>query len=211
MPAKNSVKKFIENGFYHLYNRGVEKRDIFLDEQDYAVFLHYLKKYLDSTVPFGIGSDPHPLSSEIDLFAFCLISNHFHLLARQKSINGITKLIRAVCTNYVMYFNKKYERVGTLFQGKYKAVLIENDSYLLHLSRYIHLNPYPGSDPKIYRYSSYSYYLGNKNANWLKTAEILGYFKRAKRIGLKDYFSYESFVDDYKKDSEDFLDNLTLE
>ncbi len=211
MPAKNSVKKFVENGFYHLYNRGVEKRNIFLDEHDYAVFLHYLKKYLDPTVPFGIGSDPHPLSSEIDLFAFCLMQNHFHLLLKQKSVDGITKLIRAVCTNYVMYFNKKYERVGTLFQGKYKAVLIENDSYLLHLSRYIHLNPYPGSDPKSYNYSSYGYYLGNKNANWLNTTEILSYFKRARRVDLKDHFSYESFIDDHKVNSRETLGGLTLE
>ncbi len=206
MPAKNSIKQFVENGYYHLYNRGVEKRNIFLDEQDYIVFLSFLKKYLDPT-----GSDPHPLSSEIDLLSFCLMPNHFHLLAKQSTLNGITKLVRAVCTKYVMYFNKKYERVGTLFQGKYKAVLIDTDGYLLHLSRYIHLNPYPGSDPKSYEYSSYSYYLGEKSAVWLKTNVILDYFKTAKKTGLKDYLSYESFVDDYKLNSEEYLGNLTLE
>ena len=204
MPAKNSVKQFVENGYYHLYNRGVEKRDIFLDEQDYAVFLSYLKKYLDPT-----GSDPHPLAKEVDLLVFCLMSNHFHLLVKQSSLNGITKLVRAVCTNYVMYFNKKYDRIGTLFQGKYKAVLVDNDAYLLHLSRYIHLNP--GSDPKTYNYSSYKYYLGRKNANWIKTTEVLAYFKTAKRINLKDFFSYESFVDDFKLEPEELLGNLTLE
>ncbi len=204
MPAKNSVKQFVENGYYHLYNRGVEKRDIFLDEQDYAVFLSYLKKYLDPT-----GSDPHPLAKEVDLLVFCLMPNHFHLLVKQSSLNGITKLVRAVCTNYVMYFNKKYDRIGTLFQGKYKAVLVDNDAYLLHLSRYIHLNP--GSDPKTYNYSSYKYYLGRKNANWIKTTEVLAYFKTAKRINLKDFFSYESFVDDFKLEPEELLGNLTLE
>lgn len=137
--------------------------------------------------------------------------NHFHLLVKQSSLNGITKIMRAVCTNYVMYFNKKYDRVGTLFQGKYKAALIQNDDYLLHLTRYIHLNPYPGSDPKLYNYSSYNYYLGKKNANWLKTREVLGYFKTRNKIGLKDHFSYESFVDDYKIDSEESLGELTLE
>lgn len=207
MPAKNSVKQFVENGYYHLYNRGVEKRNIFLDKQDYTVFLYFLKKYLDSK----LGSDPHSVAKEVDLMAFCLMPNHYHLLARQKTLAGITKLIRAVCTNYVMYFNKKYDRVGTLFQGKYKAVMVSNDNYLLHISRYIHLNPFPGSDPKIYNYSSYSYYLGNKNANWLKTAEILAYFKHAKRIGLKDYLSYESFIDDHKMNSEQILEELTLE
>ncbi len=211
MPAKNSVKQFIENGYYHLYNRGVEKRDIFLDEQDYAVFLNYLKKYLDPE----LGSDPlwklKSLAHEIDLITFCLMPNHFHLLAKQITRNGITKLMRAVCTNYVMYFNKKYNRVGTLFQGKYKGVIIDNDNYLLHLSRYIHLNPYPGSDPKSYNYSSFSYYLGNRNASWVKPQEILVFFKEAKRIGSQDFVSYQSFVEDYPEDSEEILGELTLE
>ncbi len=212
MPAKNSVKQFIENGFYHLYNRGVEKRDIFVEDQDYNVFLGYLKKYLNP----GKGSDPlqdaHSLSREIDLISFCLMPNHFHFLVRQNTINGITKLMRAICTNYVMYFNKKYDRVGTLFQGKYKGILIDNDTYLLHLSRYIHLNPVGmGSDPKSYPYSSYSYYLGTKNAEWLKPKEVLDFFKSARRYSLKDYLSYESFVEDYRIDPEEILGGLIIE
>ncbi len=207
MPAKNSVKQFIENGYYHLYNRGVEKRDIFLDEQDYAVFLSCLKQYLDPRQ----GSDPKSLAKEVDLLTFCLMPNHFHLLAKQITKNGITKLIRAVCTKYVMYFNKKYERVGTLFQGKYRAAMVDADPYLLHLSRYIHLNPYPGSDPKLYAYSSFSYYLGDRDAPWVKPQEILAFFKSAKRIGAKDYLSYQSFVEDYPEDSTEILENLTLE
>lgn len=211
MPAKNSVKQFVKNGYYHLYNRGVEKRNIFLDEQDYAVFLGYLKQYLDITLRLGLGSDPHPLSSEIDLLTFCLMPNHFHLLVKQNSVDGITKLIRAVCTNYVMYFNRKYERVGTLFQGKYKAVLVDTDEYLLHLSRYIHPNPYPGSDPKYYKYSSYDYYLGLKNASWVKPQEILAFFKADGKINPGKYLSYKNFIEDYQAESEDFLGNLTLE
>ena len=208
MPAKNSVKQFIENGYYHVYNRGVEKRVIFLDEQDFAVFLSYLKQYLDPSQR----SDPKSLAKEVDLLAFCLMPNHFHFLAKQNTINGITKLIRVICTKYVMYFNKKYERVGTLFQGKYKAIMIENDNYFLHLSRYIHLNPaHIGSDPKTYRWSSYSYYLGQSSAQWVKPQEILTFFRSAQKLSLKDYFSYESFVEDYKEDSEEILGELTLE
>lgn len=205
MPARNTVKQFIENGHYHIYNRGVEKRDIFLDEQDYAVFLSYLEKYL------GSGSDPHQLSREVDLLAFCLMPNHFHLLAKQHTINGITKIMRVICTKYVMYFNKKYERVGTLFQGKYKAALITEDPYLLHVSRYIHLNPWPGSDPSLYPYSSYAYYLGRKNATWVKPKEVLDYFKEDDIVGPKTNFSYEKFVEDFKDESSSFLGTLTLE
>lgn len=209
MPAKNSVKQFVENGYYHLYNRGVEKRNIFLDKQDYAVFLYFLKKYLDSR----LGSDPHSIAKEVDLMAFCLMPNHYHLLVKQITITGITKLIRAVCTNYVMYFNKKYERVGTLFQGKYRAVLVSNDEYLLHISRYIHLNPFPGSDPKTYSYSSYGYYLGRKNSSWVKPKEILEFFRSAKKNGLNDFLSYESFVEDYREDevTQEIFSDLMLE
>lgn len=207
MPAKNSVKQFIENGYYHIYNRGVEKRNIFLDEQDNAVFLSYLKKYLDP----HLGSDPKSFAKEVDLLAFCLMPNHFHLLAKQITLSGITKLMRAICTKYVMYFNRKYNRVGTLFQGKYKAVTINEDIYLLHLSRYIHLNPFPGSDPKSYQFSSYFYYLGEKSADWIKPSEILGFFRTAKKTSLKDCLSYQSFVEDYIKNSEEILGELTLE
>ncbi len=207
MPAKNSVKQFVENGYYHLYNRGVNKADIFLDDQDYSVLLGFLKKYLDP----DLGSDPHSLSSEVELLAFCLMPNHVHFLAKQRSLTGITKLMRAVFTNYVMYFNKKYNRVGTLFQGKYKAALIDNDTYLLHLSRYIHLNPTKGSDPKTYPYSSYNYYLGEKNARWLKPDEVLSFFKSSRKLSLRDYLSYESFVDDYQLPPEEILGNLTID
>lgn len=212
MPAKNTIKQFVENGYYHVYNRGVEKRNIFQDPQDYAVFLKYLKKYLDP----DLGSDPlwkrKSLAQEIDLLAFCLMPNHFHLLLKQSTINGITKLMRAVCTNYVMYFNVKYQRVGGLFQGKYKAALVLDDAYLLHVSRYIHLNPYIGSDPLVdYPYSSYKNYLGQRHSSWVKSEEMLAFFKSAQKTSFRDYLSYQSFVEDYKEDASEILGELTLE
>ncbi len=205
MPAKNSVKQFIENGYYHLYNRGVEKRTIFKDKQDYAVFLHYIQKYLDPNP----GSDPKSLAKEVDLIAFCLMPNHFHLQVKQKTKHGITKLIRAVCTSYTMYFNKKYDRVGTLFQGKYKAALILDDPYLIHLSRYIHLNP--GSDPESYPYSSYRYYLEQEKASWIKPEDILVFFRKINKLGSKSYFSYQDFVENFPIGSEEILSELTLD
>ncbi len=176
MPARNRVKIFLENALYHVYNRGVEKRVIFLDDQDFRVFLSFIRAYLcppQSTplvhpVTQVTGSDPvrlRPLKSffgEISLLAYCLMPNHFHLLLRQSPKDAMTRFIRALCTSYAMYFNKKYERVGTLFQGTYRAIRVYEDAYLLHLSRYIHLNPLEltGFDPaKIveYPYSSYAY------------------------------------------------------
>ncbi|MBI2036333.1 hypothetical protein HYT17_01775, partial [Candidatus Microgenomates bacterium] len=112
-----------------------------------------------------------------------------------------------------IYFNKKYQRVCSLFQNKYKAALIETESYLLHLSRYIHLNPINILSPSIdfIDFSSYHYYLGRKEASWIKPQEILGYFRNAQRKGLKDVLSYQSFVEDYSQESTELLGELILE
>lgn len=224
MPSINIVKPYVENGHYHIYNRGVEKRDIFLDEQDCKVFLHYIKLYLSpvdelmqlQTQLPGLRIQrfiPLNLSQEIDLLSYSLMPNHFHLQIKQQTKNGIVKFMRRLTTSYVMYFNKKYKRVGGLFQNSYKGVLIESDTYLLHLSRYIHLNPskLSGTVVNFNDYSSYQYFLGNKSASWIKPQEIINHFKNAQRIYLKDILSYQSFVEDYQEDSAETLGNLTLE
>jgi len=227
MPQKNTIKKYVKNGYYHIYNRGVEKRAIFLDDQDYRVFLHLLKYYLrpdslDKKHPVLEVSNlhlirPRPLknlSSEIDLLCYCLMPNHFHLLIQQKTIDGIQTLMRKIGTSYSMYFNKRYDRVGHLFQGTYKAALIETDEYLLHLSRYIHLNPreLTGINPVNYSYSSYKNYLGIKHSNWLKPNFILNFFNKESSLPyLKTFPSYQKFVEGYNKNSEELLGQLTLE
>lgn len=220
MPAKNTVKVYVENAIYHVYNRGVEKRTIFLDQHDYGMFLHFLKYYLGEPEKTDLLQKKRSLRGEIRLLAFCLMPNHYHLLLRQLTRDGMTKLIRAVCTSYSGYFNNRYARVGGLFQGKYKAALVEEESYFIHVSGYIHRNPWElsrvgplkGSDPfQEYPYSSYSYYLGLKKADWLDTSEILGYFHSAQKTWLKDIFSYQSFVEDYFTDANGILGNLALE
>lgn len=220
MPAKNSVKTFIENCYYHVYNRGVEQRNIFLDDLDFRMFLFQLKYYLETPSKDDIKQQRRTLSKEIVLIAYCLMPNHFHILLKQLSRNGMTKLLRAVCTNYACYFNRRYNRVGTLFQGKYKAVPIELDPYFLHVSRYIHLNPkgldrigpWKGSDPlSAYPYSSYNYYLGLKNSDWLHPQEITNFFRDIRKTHFKDILSYQSFVEDYEENTRDVIGNLALE
>ena len=233
MPAKNIVKQYLENGYYHLYNRGVEKRNIFLDDQDYIVFLHLLKYYLsppdpNNEHPFAnlslTGFNPvrlrpmQTLFGEIDLLGYCLMPNHYHLLVRQITRDGITQLTRKISTTYSMYFNRRYKRVGHLFQGIFRAALIQDDSYLLHLSRYIHLNPSPvtavtGFNPVTYSYSSYQYYLGTKNASWVKPKFILDYFQSNINSPFlpKQINSYQKFVEEYLEDSIKYLGPLILE
>ena len=211
MPAKNRIKTYQENGYYHIYNRGVAKQPIFLDEQDYKVFLSYLKTYLSPQNNKDLQrqinqaknwSEKHAIirlinlknfSKEIDLLAYCLMPNHLHLLIKQKPATAIKEFIQAIMTKYSTYFNKKYNRVGGIFQGPYKATLVKSDDQLLHLTRYIHQNPNstrPGLVELLkYRYSSLPNYLGKFKQSWVKAAEILSFFKENHPT-----LSYKSFV-----------------
>ncbi len=218
MPAKHSRKIYVENGFYHIYNRGVEKRLIFLDEQDYATFLSYLKFYLlpkEVTIT-AIQKDTNLRNREknrkllivsqlenfhqiITLISLVLMPNHFHLQLRQQDARTIDRFMKSLQVKYAMYFNKKYKRVGSLFQGKYKGILIDREDYFLHISSYIHRNPLEmlknSESLEDYPYSSYPAYLGKKKIDWLDTAPILSYFKSFQdTLGVKNY---QQFVEGY--------------
>jgi putative transposase len=217
MPAKNIIKLYIENGFYHIYNRGVEKRTIFQDEKDYKVFLSYLKSYLSppptrSTLlqsftlkglTFkGITRQPKNYHQQIILLAYCLMPNHFHLLIQQQSPTTIQSFMQSLTTRYTMYFNKSYDRVGALFQGTYKAALVNNENYLLHLSRYIHLNPAETKQNLTEAFSSYADYLHLRATSWINPKPILDYFGRS---------SYQEFVETSPLDNQTAIDHLALD
>lgn len=197
MPSRNLEKIFIPQAFYHVYNRGVEKRDIFLDDDDYAVFLNLLKRYLSNKPAKDTkGREYEWLYPDLELLAFCLMPNHFHLLLYQNNAAAITRLMRGVCTAYTMYFNRKYKRVGTLFQDRFKASHIQDDAYLQHISRYIHLNP---QDFENWSYSSLSYYLGNKSASWVRPTKILELFEGDSYLNfVRDYTEYKRSLDELK-------------
>ncbi|KKQ45429.1 MAG: hypothetical protein US62_C0015G0010 [Candidatus Woesebacteria bacterium GW2011_GWA1_37_8] len=223
MPPLNSVKTYIEGGYYHIYNRGVDKRKIFQRDLDYSVFLRLLKEYLlpidhpDLLKIQGIIPRRKPLNcyDDIELISYCLMPNHFHLLIRQKSKYGLKRFSKALLTNYSMYFNKTYERTGRLFQGVYKAVLILDESYFLHLSRYIHLNPSEllARDNPLhkYKYSSYKYYIGINCPDWLNPKPILQMFQNDKSQFPSKILTYQSFVENYKENERELLGRFTLE
>ncbi|CAN5624720.1 hypothetical protein BH23PAT1_BH23PAT1_1570 [soil metagenome] len=209
MPSKNSLKEYVAESYYHIYNRGVEKRIIFQDDLDYQVFLSYFKvalspddadddqiKQIDTALlPGSERLRRLRLHEEVELLAFCLLPNHFHLMLYQHSERGIQKLMQSVMTGYVMYFNKRNERVGGLFQGRYKASMIGNDAYLQHISRYIHLNTIDAGDrPETYEYSSYPFYLGKSQAKWMKPQRILKLFNN-----VQQYVDFVHDYEDYKR------------
>lgn len=211
MPSRNSEKMYVTDGYYHVYNRGVDKRAIFLDQQDYTVFLGFLENYLmpkeketleaQLSEPGISGIDKQKIlkqlrinnfHEEITMLTYCLMPNHFHFFIKQKSKTALDTFMNSLLTRYVMYFNKKYDRQGRLFQGVYKAVLVEEEPYFLHLSAYIHRNPLSLSKGKYVitgQPSSYLDYLGNQTTEWVKPEEILSYFSKTNPT-----LSYQEFV-----------------
>lgn len=175
--------------YYHVYNRGTDKRDIFLDNFDRRRFLVAMEELNQkgSVVNFSRrvlieaelrskesrGESAKDASPKlVDIICYCLMPNHFHLIIKQLVDGGVSGFMHKLGTSYTNYFNKKYDRTGVLFQGAYKVKHIQNDSYLLHLSRYIHLNPlelighfeYGSIDWHVlerYPWSSLSSYLGS--------------------------------------------------
>ena len=230
MPSRNIIKEYHRDGYYHVYNRGVEKRNIFTCEADKLVFLSYLKDYLtpkDKESLMEISNDSNKngyerdmarkllrrnnFAGQIDLFAFCLMPNHFHLLLRQRTERAMETFMKSLCTRYVKYFNKSHsERVGVLFQDTYKAVYVGTEELLLHLTRYIHRNPIslPGVSWESSEWpSSYGNYLGKINQSWVKTEEILGYFAKN---GVN---SYQDFVEgqEYEEETLKIISRVVLE
>lgn len=223
MPSKNVIKQYVEGGIYHIYNRGVEKRIIFKENQDYKVFLNYLKQYLlppekpkerKITIKnYTFTAPARPLKNyhqKIELLAYCLMPNHFHLLIRQKDKNSMEYLMRSLLTKYSVYFNTKYDRVGTLFQGPYKAVLVDNDNQLLHLSRYIHLNPVKDS-PLHMAYSSYADYIDLRKTPWINTKIILSFYKSSLEKLNNGKIIYKSFVEDYQLDKDNLIKDISID
>ncbi len=173
--------------FYHLYNRGVEKRTVFRKRADYERFvaLLYLAnqnepadlKYQGRS--FSEITETREGAPLVDIVAYCLMPNHFHLLVRELEEGGTSKFMQKLTTGYTMYFNKRYERSGALFEGTYKARHADEDRYLRYLISYIHLNPIKLFDRgwkesgirdrsgaerylDLYEYSSYLDYTGKK-------------------------------------------------
>lgn len=222
MPPKNKIKIYAEDVFYHAYNRGYNRQEIFKDEQDYFTFIHLFKRYLEPNfqeIRFNRKGEEQPFTpnyvyNDVDLLAYCLMPNHFHLLIFQKTIKGMPKLVTRLTSNYSTYFNQKYQKEGSPFQDTYKAVAIQSEEQFINLSAYIHANPCqiltPGETLSNYPFSSLKFYAKNQGPKWLKMERISSYFQTAK--------SYEDFVETYAKfkleeKSKDLekIEDLTLE
>lgn len=185
MPSRNTVKQYDSPAYYHVYNRGAGGRAIYLDVADRQKFLSLLERHLS---PSYIDRHPESIYAiyDVELAAYCLMGNHFHLLLYQeKDPDQISALMRSVSTAYSMYFNRKYKSQGHLFQNIFRAARITNEPYLAHISRYIHLNP---ETYRTYKWSSLEHYLGDESSDWVHP-------RRAQDMDRDDYLR---FLEDYK-------------
>ncbi len=170
------------NAFYHVTSRGNERKTVFRSTGDRERFLSYLE------------SAYHRYGAM--LHVYCLMDNHYHLLLETPRGN-LSQILHHINGAYTTYYNVKHRRSGHLFQGRFKAILVEKDPYSEELSRYIHLNPVRAGlvkNPSEYRWSSYRYYIGEqREPEWLTTALILGYFGGH---GRSTYQKYRRFVEE---------------
>lgn len=192
------------NEVYHVVNRGVEEREIFLDKRDYTRFLDAFIYYQKANPPTrfsfrkrlskDVWTKLASLENLVEIICYCLMPNHFHFLLKQNKDEGISLFISRLSNSYTRYFNTRHRRTGHLLQGPFKAKRIETDEQLTHVSRYIHLNPVVGflvKDSKDYHYSSYLEYIGRKKEKTICQKDIiLSQFSSPK--------GYEKFVLDQK-------------
>ena len=183
------------NAVYHIMSRGVAQGEVFYAEEDYHKFLEYLEKTSEKF--------------QLEIFAFVLMGNHYHLFLRTKEAN-LSKSMQWLQTSYSIYLNRKYRRSGHLFQGRYKSILVGDDSYWRGLSFYIHLNPVRAGIVKeleTYKWSSYHDYVKTKKIHhWIACEEILKGFGKDEKESRDEYWKLISeksgqekkFLDDVK-------------
>ena len=177
--------------YYHIYNRGVNRQPIFFADRNWVFFLRRLREYFTA--------------DQADLISYCLMPNHYHLIVQVKIDDFSHKVMQPFSTSFTKAINQEQERTGPLFQGRFKGKLIENDIYLLHLSRYIHLNPVQAGlvdQPADWEFSSYRDYVGMRNGRLPKPEVVIEQFASAKE--------YAAFVEQFKGE-DDTIQQLLLD
>jgi putative transposase len=177
--------------YYHLYGRGNSHQHIFLERESYLYFLRQLRKYLVPEV--------------FHVVAYCLMPNHYHLLVYLRS-DELSAQMKWFLLSYATAINKRYSRSGALFEGRFRSALVENDSYLLHLSRYIHLNPVLADlvlHPEDWEFSSYQEYVGLRDGTLPVPDIVLSQFP--------SQAAYREFVASYVESDHRVIDHLVID
>ncbi len=184
--------EFRAGHYYHLYNRGINYQPIFFNQGNWGYFIKRLRQYCQPEL--------------IDIIAYCLMPNHYHLVVYLKCDDLSKKIMQPFGLSYTKAINKQQTRVGPLFQGPFKAKLVDKDEYLLHLSRYIHLNPvFAGlvNRPEGWKFSSYRDYVGLRNGTLPKPDIVLSQFASQQ--------AYVEFIESYTDDDNNLIEHLMLD
>ena len=177
---------------YHVYNRGVSRQPIFFCEENWGFFLRRLRQYF--------------LPDQVEVLAYCLMPNHYHLLVRLKSKDFGKKVMQPFGVSYTKAINRQQGRVGPLFQGPFRAKWVDMDEYVLHLSRYIHLNPVAAglvARAEDWAYASYRDYVGLRDGTLPATELVLGQFASRQ--------AYREFVEAYVEPDRKLIEHLLLD
>ena len=187
MPRREVI---LQAGNYcHVYNRGNNRQLIFFERDNYIYFLRQVRNHL--------------IQNDVDIIAYCLMPNHYHLLVYLRT-DIFSKIMQAFTLSYAKAINKRYHRVGSLFQGRFEAIHVDREEYLLHLTRYIHLNPVSANiveKAEYWEFSSYQEYINLRHGSLLKIDEVRSQFKSAD--------DYRHFLEDLTNDK--FIQHLTFE
>ena len=181
--ARRTIQ-FIADNFYHVYNRGNNKQSIFFEQENYLYFLQQFRKYVSD--------------SSVKTIAYCLIPNHYHFLLQVMSEGHLSRDMKNFLISYVKAINTRFGRVGTLFQGEFKAKVVDSDEYLVYLSRYIHTNPvfaHLVDCPADWEFSSMKDYLGLRPFSFVDCRPVLSHFRSS-----NDYEGYvQTFTEDERR------------
>ena len=224
MPSRKVV--LANDEIYHVVNRGVNYQNIYEHKRDYKRALISIKFYQYDRLPLSLShflnlnkdeqqeifkSIKKKSKKMVDIFAYCLMPNHFHLLVKQKIDNGISKYLSNFQNSYTKYFNLSKKRTGHLFQGQFKAVRIEIEEQFIHVARYIHLNPFTSyivkdfEDLKKYPWSSLPEYLNISNYDICEKKELLAHFDTLKEF-KKHIIDQQNYLEEINK-----IEHLTFE
>ena len=184
MPRKPRLPS--ESGIYHVMVRGNEQKEIFRDEEDKSVLISIL--------------DKKKANLPITFFAVCLMSNHFHLLGKFDPLSDLSTYMNKVSTSYASYYNKRFNRVGHVFQGRYKSEAIQNDQHFLACVRYIHHNPVKAGmvkKPEEYSWSSYADYISSSGMfkGFVDQQNVLSYFAKQRKTAVKAFQQFSGMSD----------------
>lgn len=195
-------KPLANNEYYHIYNRGVDKREVFLEEKDFSRFLLAMnllndkedgamikwrdyKNYVkNANINDFLKLNFRRREYLVDIVSYCLMSNHYHMILKQRTEKGIEKFLQKLGTSYTKYFNEKYERNGALFQGRFKSSLIKSEGLLSRLSIYVSCNSevHKISSAKKYQWCSFPHHIGKEKNDLVRDEEFRGDFRSVSEL-----------------------------